>query len=456
MANLAILGGSKIRESAFSNRVSMSFEEKNAAIRVLDSDILSGFVGAAGKFFNGGVEVRNFENLWADKYNFDHAISCNSWTAGLQIMMGAIGIEHGDEVIVPAYTMSATATAALFYGGIPIFADIDPTRYTIDPKSIEALITERTKAIVVVHLFGLPADMDPIMEVARRHGIQVIEDAAQAPGVFYKGNPVGTIGDIGGFSLNFHKHIHSGEGGLIVTNNSELADRCRLIRNHGENAAESYGLSNLSNMIGSNYRFSELHAAIAAEQLKKLPGILEHRHQIGAVLTEKLASNNELSLPIDESDTTNAFYMYPITLKTDQMLISRKTFVQAVTAELPKANYWDTTPLAEGYVEPLYKNWIYQKKIALGTKGFPFNWNSNVVYDYSGNLCPITQKKYDTELVLSPLVREGISVDDITDFADAINKVLKHQHLLIPIDQQNLQQPPVIYDATKAIDENVS
>lgn len=455
MANLAILGGNKIREKAFANRVSMGIEEKNAAMRVLDNDVLSGFVGAAGKFFNGGIEVRNFEELWAEKYGFDHAISCNSWTSGLQIMMGAIGIEHGDEVIVPAYTMSATATAALFYGGIPVFADIDPERYTIDPASVEALITERTKAIVVVHLFGFPADMAEIMKIAKRHGIYVLEDAAQAPGVHYKGRPVGTIGDIGGFSLNFHKHIHCGEGGLIVTDNRELADRCRLIRNHGENAAESYDVSNFSNLIGGNYRFSELHAAIASEQFKKLPGILEHRFKIGAVLSNKLACYKELSLPLEEVDTTNAFYMYPVTLNISRMLISRNTFVQAVTAELPKANYWDTTPLAEGYVEPLYKNWIYQKRIALGTKGFPFNWNQNAVYDYSGNLCPITQRKYDTELVLSPLVREGISKDDITDFANAIDKVLTNQRDLVEFDRKNLGVSTEIYDAIKAIDENV-
>jgi dTDP-4-amino-4,6-dideoxygalactose transaminase len=455
VSNLALLGGNKIRERAFPNRVSMGTEEKEAAIRVLDSDVLSGFVGAAGKFFNGGAEVRNFENLWADKYGFNHAISCNSWTAGLQIMMGAIGIEHGDEVIVPAYTMSATATAALFYGGIPIFADIDPHRYTISPESIEALITERTKAIVVVHLFGLPADMDPILDIAKRHGIYVLEDAAQAPGVRYKGRPVGTIGDIGGFSLNFHKHIHCGEGGLIVTDNEELADRCRLIRNHGENAAENYSVSSFSNLIGGNYRFSELHAAIASEQLKKLPDILEHRSKIGNALSSKLACYNELSLPIEEAETTNAFYMYPMTLNISQMYISRNTFVKAVTAELPKANYWDTTPLAEGYVEPLYKNWVYQKRIALGSKGFPFNWHQDVTYDYSGNLCPITQKKYDTELVLTPLVREGITEEDITDFANAIDKVLSNQRDLIEFDLNHADGSTEIYDAVKAIDENV-
>ena len=169
MNKLSILGGEPIRTRDFANRVSMTAAENGAAMRVLDSDVLSGFIAAAGKFFNGGSEVVNFENIWATKYGFENAISVSSWTAGLQIAMGAIGIEAGDEVICPPYTMSASATAALFYGGIPIFADIDPKRYTICPKSIESKITKYTKAIVVVHLFGLPADMDEIMKIARKY-----------------------------------------------------------------------------------------------------------------------------------------------------------------------------------------------------------------------------------------------------------------------------------------------
>src|SRR5690606_15369733 len=210
---------------------------------------LSGFLGAGGAAFNGGEEVKKFERAWADKYGFKHAISVNSWTSGLMVAVGAVGVEPGDEVICSPYTMSASATAALFYGGVPIFADLDPNNYCLDPVSIEARITERTKAIIVVHLFGGSADMDAIMEIARPRGIKVIEDAAQAPGVYYKGRPVGAIGDIGGFSLNYHKHIHAGEGGLLVTNDDELAIRSQLIRNHGENALDMFNLDNLSNVI---------------------------------------------------------------------------------------------------------------------------------------------------------------------------------------------------------------
>ena len=354
MSELAILGGEPVRKAPFPNRKSMGKEEAAAATRVIESDVLSGFVGAAGKFFNGGVEVKEFEALWAKEYGFKHAISTNSWTTGLQVAVGAVGIEPGDEVICSPYTMSASATSVLFYGGIPIFADIDPNRYSINPLSIEKLITSRTKAILVVHLFGYPADMDSIMEIARRYNLKVIEDAAQSPGVYYKNRPVGAIGDIGGFSLNFHKHIHTGEGGMLVTNDDDIALRCQLIRNHGENATESYGVEDISNTIGSNYRFTEIQAAIGTEQFKKLKNFLEHREVLGKYLSDRLKGIKGLKIQELEEGTTHSYYMFPIRFDKSHFGVSRNLFLRAVSAELPKPNYWDTTPLAEAYVKPLY------------------------------------------------------------------------------------------------------
>lgn len=453
MSSLAILGGSPVRTKCFPNRVSMGDAEKQAAMRVLDSDVLSGFVGAPGKFFNGGKEVVDFEQLWANAYGFKHAVSVNSWTTGLQTAIGALGIEPGDEVICPPYTMSASATAALFYGGIPIFADIDLNRYALDPSSVERAITPRTKAIVVVHLFGCPADMDPIMKLAKRHGIRVIEDAAQAPGVFYKGTPVGAIGDIGGFSLNFHKHVHAGEGGLLVTQNDNLALRSRLIRNHGENAVESFGLDDISNTIGSNYRLTEIQAAIAIEQFKRLKGFLEHRKDLAKYLDMRLSGQSGLTIQSIESDSTHSYYMYPIRFDADIVGITRNQFLRAVSAELPKPNYWDTTPLAEGYVKPLYLSPLYQKKIAIGKKGFPFSVNPEVQYRYEKGMCPVVERLYERELLLTPLVREGLVKDDIKDFADAIEKVLENAGVLA---KHFANEGDVgVYDAVRAIDDHV-
>ena len=453
MTKLAILGGTPVRTKDFPNRISMGSEEKKAVLRVMDSDVLSGFVGAPGKFFNGGKEVVEFENLWAQTYGFKNAISVNSWTSGLQTAVGAVGIEPGDEVICSPYTMSASATCVLFYGGIPIFADLDPNRFTLDPISIEHRITPRTKAILVVHLFGYPADMDAIMKIAAKHGLRVIEDAAQAPGIYYKGKPVGTSGDVGGFSLNFHKHIQTGEGGLLVTNNEEIALRCRLIRNHGENATEAYGVEDISNLIGSNYRLTELQAAIGIEQFKKLKGFLAHRAKLGHYLDSRLKSIPGLTVQQIESGSTHSYYMYPVRFDEEIVGISRNLFLHAVAAELPKPRFWDTTPFAEGYVKPLYLNPLYQKKIAIGKNGFPFNFNPDVTYDYPKGLCPVTERLYEKELLLSPLVREGMDIGDIKDFADAIEKVVGGIGELRESPTDSASE--ILYDAVRAIDDNV-
>jgi perosamine synthetase len=432
VSRLALLGGTPVRTKEFAVRVTMGAAEKAAAMRVLDADSLSEFVGAPGEYFNGGKEVRGFEALWCRMYGFRHGVAMNSLTTGLQAALGAIGIAPGDEVICPPYTMSATATAVLFYGGIPVFADVESARLTIDPACIEGKITPRTKAIMVVHLFGYPADMDAIMAIAAKHGLKVIEDAAQAPGVLYRGRPVGAIGHIGGFSLNYHKQIHSGEGGLMVTDDDSLALRMRLIRNHGENVTEAHKLEDIANLIGSNYRFTELQAAIATEQLKRLKGLIAHRMALAEALDFRLGNIPGLGIQKREPGSTHGYYMYPIRFDENAMDIPRNLFMRAVNAELPKPKYWNTTPLyLEGYVRPLYLNPIYQRKIALGRKGFPFNANPGVSYEYPRGLCPVAERLHEKELLLCPLLQEAISVADINDFADAVEKVVREKQELM-------------------------
>lgn len=277
---------------------SLGAEERAAVLRVLESGNLSGYL--AGNL-EPGPEVAALEDEWAQYFGVKHAVAMNSATSALMAAMGAIGLQPGDEVIIPALTMSASATCVLPFGGVPVWADIEPDYFCIDPKDVEQKITSKTRAIVAVDLFGQPFDAVAIQQLADEHNLWVIEDASQAPGARLGNRFAGTLGDIGIFSLNYHKHIHCGEGGVAVTDDDTLAHRLRLIANHGENASP-YDLVTCSRIWGFNFRMTELQAAIAREQLKKLEPEIARR--IGLAKTFKhLKPVRPLSL--------HAWYLYP-------------------------------------------------------------------------------------------------------------------------------------------------
>jgi perosamine synthetase len=232
-------GGAPFITGSFPPYRSIGEEEIEAANRVLRSGVLSAFIGAAGPGFYGGPEVRALEREASERFDVRHVVAVNSWTSGLVAAVGAIGIAPGDEVIVTPWTMVATATAILHWNGIPVFADIDPRSFNLDPVAVEAKITPRTRAILCADIFGQSADIPSLRTIADRHGLRLLTDTAQAPGALLAGRSTGTMADIGGFSLNYHKHIHCGEGGLLVTDDDHLAERLRLIRNHGEAVIQS-------------------------------------------------------------------------------------------------------------------------------------------------------------------------------------------------------------------------
>jgi dTDP-4-amino-4,6-dideoxygalactose transaminase len=420
---LAIKGGNPVRTQPFKTRSTLGEAEKKAVMSVLDRGDISLFFGSPGEFFLGGPAVKEFENAWAKKYNFNHAISVNSWTTGLMTAVGAVGVEPGDEVICTPYSMSATATAILFYGGIPVFVDIEPETFNLDPAKIEAAITPRTKAIMLVHLFGHPADMDAILKIAKKHNLKVIEDAAHAPGVKYKGRYVGAIGDVGGFSFNYHKHIHTGEGGLLVTQDKDIAMRCQLIRNHGENCTEAYGVNDISNTIGSNYRLTEIQAAVGSVQMTYLGDYIAHRNKLAKYFSERVSKFDGITAPVIKEGCEHAFYVYAMKYDQAKTGASRKKFVEAVMAELPKATVWEQIPFVEAYIRPLYLNQIYQKQIAIGKKGFPFSMNPGVKYNYQKGLCPVVEDMFENRLFHCPLIREAVNETDLNDLLNAIEKV---------------------------------
>ncbi|HEY4784554.1 MAG TPA: DegT/DnrJ/EryC1/StrS family aminotransferase, partial [Bacteroidales bacterium] len=373
------------------------------------------------KDFYGGPTVQQFEKKWAEAFNSKYALSVNSNTSGLYTAIGACGIKPGDEVIVSPYTMSASATAPIIYGAVPVFADVDYDNFGLSPESIEKNITPRTKAILIVHIFGNPARMDEIMAIARKYNLYVIEDCAQAPMARYKGKFVGTIGDIGIFSLNYHKHIHTGEGGVIITNNDNLAERCYLIRNHGENIIEPKGVKDIMNTYGFNFRMTEIEAAIGIEQLNKLPVLIETRIKNANYVAGELQKIPGIIPPKIEAWSKHVYYQQAFKFKKEIVGIDRNTFINAVKAEIPSAILREDTPLLGiGYVKPLYLQPLYQQR---GTY-CSFNcekYKGNV--DYSMGICPIVEKLHFEELFSHEYIRPGMSKADMDDVIAAFVKV---------------------------------
>jgi dTDP-4-amino-4,6-dideoxygalactose transaminase len=416
MPVLAINGGKPVRQEPFPQYITIGPEEKKAVLEVLDTTQLSKFIGVWSPDFFGGERVQRLERAWESYFSIKHAVSVNSATSGLYAAVGAAGIGPGDEVIVSPYTMTASATAAVVYGGIPVFADIDPEIFCISPESIMSCITPKTKAIIVVDIFGHPADMSEIMELAHDHDIVVIEDAAQAYGATLNGKYAGTLADMGVFSLNFHKTIHCGEGGIIVTDDDIYAERLQLIRNHAEVIVEDKGVKDLVNMVGFNYRMTEIEAAIAYEQLKKLDRLLAPRIAAANYLSKNLAMYPEVTPPLVRPNTRHGYYVYVIKYDRSITGVHRDQYVAALQAE--------GIPFEKGYTKPLYLNPMYQQRIAFGKAGYPFTYSGyHGQVRYNRGICPVTERVEYEELILSTVCHADIRKSDLDDVIAAFEKV---------------------------------
>lgn len=433
MSNLAILGGKPVRNKLFSAYKYIGEEEKNAVLKVMDSGILSRYLGCKHEDFMGGEEVRSFEKEWAKYFNVKHAIAVNSCTSGLQCSVGAIGTNPGDEIIVSPYTMAASATAPLWYGVIPVFADIEEDYFCLDPNSIEKKITKNTKAIIVVDIFGQTYNVEAINSIAKKYNLIIIEDCAQAPYAKYKGKFAGTLGDIGVYSLNYHKHIHTGEGGMIVTNNYKYAEKIRLIRNHAEAVIEEKNKEELANMIGFNFRMTEIQAAIGREQLKKLKILVEERIKNCNYISRQIEKIPGIKKCKIRKDSIHAFYELAFLYDEKKIGISRNKFIDAVKAELPATELRETegTQISYGYVKPLYLLPLFQKKIAFGNKGYPFNLYNYKNINYGKGLCPVAERMHEKELFTVGLMRPPALKKDLDDVIKAFNKVYKFKNELI-------------------------
>ena len=363
-SNLALYGGQKLIKKKFKKYISIDKKDIDAAIKVLKKGTLSDYLGEKSPKFYGGYYVQKFERFLEKYFRVKHAITTNSWTSGLISAVGAIGTDPGDEIIVTTWTMCASATAILHWNAIPIFADIEKETFNIDPKSIEKNITNRTIAIMAVDIFGHPANMKMIKKIAKKYNLKVITDNAQSIGTYYNKKYSGTLGDIGGFSLNCHKHINTGEGGILVTNNDEYAKRLRLIRNHAEAIVDN-SLNNLTpNMIGYNFRLGEIECAIGIEQIKKLPNLIKKRQKIVERLTAGLTGLKGLQLPFVQSQCTHVYYAYLMILDVKMLNLSKERIAQALDAEGVSGI---ATKYQNLHLLPMYqkKNSLWFKRVSL-------------------------------------------------------------------------------------------
>jgi perosamine synthetase len=430
VSKLALFGGPKVRTKLFPAYRTIGPEEERAVIDVMRSGVLSRFVGGWHPDFYGGPQVRALEEEWAAHFGAKHAITVNSATSALYCAVGAIGAGPGDEIIVSPYTMSASATAALIFNSVPVFADIEEDYLCLDADSIEKQITEATRAIIVVDIFGQPYDAEKINRIAKEHNLWVIEDAAQAPNAKYKDKFAGTLGDIGIYSLNYHKHIHSGEGGVAVTDNDELAEKMRLIRNHAEAVVEDKGVSDLTNMIGFNFRMNEIEAAITREQLKKLPSLVEQRQENVSYLASRLSRIPCIEPAKVRPGCEHAFYMHILKFDSQVAGVHRNRFVEAVKAELPAIELRETegVKVVGGYVKPLYLQPMFQHKIAYGKTGCPFKCGYSFRdVSYDKGICPVCERMHFDELINHELMRPFMTRQDLDDVVAAFEKIWENR-----------------------------
>lgn len=337
MSTLAINGGTPVRTKPFFGWPVFGREEEDALLRALRSGVWGSI---------DGTFVKELEVEFAKLQAARHGIACVNGTMALSVALKALGIGAGDEVIVPPYTFIATASAALMIGAVPVFVDVELDTLLIDPAQIDAAVTPRTKAIIPVHHGGSPVDMDGVMAAARRHGLKVIEDAAQAHGAAWRGTPVGAIGDVGTFSFQSSKPVNAGEGGMMVTNDDELDELLWSYRNVGRRrGGEWYEHVRL----GWNLRMTEFQAAVVLEQMKRMPSQQAHRSEAAAYLSGRLAEiPGCLPLRVPEGVTAHSWYTYHWRwLGAEDGGLPKKVFADALRAE--------GVPVFAGYV-PLNRN----------------------------------------------------------------------------------------------------
>ena len=417
MAILAIKGGQKTRNAPFPKHPIINKEEKKEINEVLDSGNISTFIASPGENFLGGKKIQQFEEKFSKFMGCQFAVAFNSASSALHAAVVAVGVKPGEEVIVPPTTFTSTATCALMHNAIPIFCDVKNDTYCINPEKLSDVQSKLSKAIIPVHLFGHPCDMDEIVHFAKSNNLRIIEDCAQAPGAEYKGKKVGTIGDCGIFSFQESKNIMTGEGGMLITDNEDIANIARMVRNHGEVILPTMTKRTYqTEFLGWGYRMTELEAALGIAQLSKLVHLNNERINLGKFLEQEINKIDGLQ-HVKYSFVKHVYWMFGFSFNEDKIGIPRNLFCDALKAE--------GIPCSPGYVEPLYLNPLYQEKRAFAFKHYSGKAN------YQKGICPVAEKLHEKELINTIICRPPAKIDDMQDVIDAIKKIIQNKQELL-------------------------
>lgn len=397
MARLAIRGGTPLRTKPWPEWPQHDEREARNLQRVLES-------GNWGGFPSPNVMAGEFAGKFAAHHGASFGICTTGGTTALEVALRAAGLERGDEVLVPALTFYATAFAALVQGFVPVFVDVDPQSWCIDTAQIERQITPQTRAILPVHLGSRMADMDRIMEIARRHHLRVIEDCAHMHGGAWRGRGAGSIGDIGCFSFQSSKLMTCGEGGIIITSDESLEERCHAYVNSGRVKTEDRTAAEGS-MLGWNYRMTEFQAAVLLAQLERLPEQIERRNANIAHLETRIAAIDGVStLPHDERMTQRSGYGVIVRYDADAWRgVSRNRFARALYAEGMR--------IEAAFYTPVYRNPLFAWK------------DAPIEVDYTGVSCPVAERAAYKEMIWLPHDIFLGEASDIDDLADGIEKL---------------------------------
>ncbi len=400
--------------------------DKRAVMKVLDTGPLWSLSTDEGLF---GPETTALEREFAAFTGATYALACNGGTAALHMAVAASGAGPGDEVITSAFSFLATPVAVLHQSAVPIFADIDPRTFNIDPADVERRITPRTKAVIPVHIHGVAADMDAINALARRHGLVVIEDACQAPGGRYKGRPTGSLGDMAAFSLNGTKNFAVGEGGLFTTSDETYRARANMVRMVGETLPDSDRTMAFQHLVAWNYRTQEMLSAFARSQLARLDAVNAQARANGDALTRRLTGLPGLEPPYVPPECDPIYHKYRVRLRPEALDLPlggpafRDLVQAALAAEGVDAVTWLKAPL------PAHP--IFQVREGYG-RGYPWTIG-HADYRYRVEDYPETQSLVDNSLVICsehhPIYCQPARLID--QYADAILKVLSNREALL-------------------------